>query len=84
MKNKIYDIFQKDYGYINTDWSTKFRNETIRHLQNNKIINKDVTELEKLRSIVNPSPITPKGYLPAETLNEQLHLEVSIWKIVIL
>ena len=53
MKNKIYDIFQKDYGYINTDWSTKFRNETIRHLQNNKIINKDVTELEKLHEHVN-------------------------------
>ena len=53
MKNKIYNISQKDHAYIKSDWSIKFRNETIRILHKNKIINNEVTELEKIHEYIN-------------------------------
>jgi|TARA_R110001583_G_scaffold72898_3_gene203537 hypothetical protein len=53
MENKIHSIFQKDHAYINSDWSVKFRNETIRLLREKKVINNEIDELENIHEHVN-------------------------------
>jgi hypothetical protein len=53
MENKIYEIFQNDYQYIESDWNVKFRNETLRLLKEKNVINEDINDLENLHQHVN-------------------------------
>mgnify|MGYP003133036025 FL=1 len=50
--NKIYDLCDGDYTYLNSYWNEKFRLEILRLLKQKKVVDKDFTDLENIHKNV--------------------------------
>ena len=50
--NKIYDLCDGDYTYLNSYWNEKFRLEILRLLRQKKVITKNFSNLENIHKNV--------------------------------
>lgn len=58
MQNKIYETAPEGYIYLDSEWNTKFRNETLRLLKEKKIISEYANDLENIHEYVIDKSLT--------------------------